>query len=486
MGGWPRTGSRWWWGWALATALGSVALVRWDIAQRRESFQSQALTAHRVLSQRATEIEAVLATVLLLAPATADPAEARLPALYPQVLRVLRRPDGAGWGDPALAAADAASRQRGHAVIAGFDAGARRFTLQQSALAAGAALVVDVDRWRDTAGWPFGAGSAVAVSLRLGAQRLVLNAGEPARGTTPGFVFAKPLASAGLPFELQVQQHSGAGDWPWRGIGALAALIGALVAGAAGVQRQRAARRRAEELLRLDRVARLNTLGELAAGLAHELNQPLAAVLASTQAARRMLDDGEGAPPPALLAEALDHSRAQALRAADVLASLRRRIEQPGAASAPGPLAIGAALQRALALLQPEIDAAGVLTRCAGDECTVVADPVALDQVLHNLIRNAVQAMQAQPAGQRRLEMTLQRDGSRCLLGVRDSGPGIAPDLQSRLFQPFTGTRPGGLGLGLSLSHTLVAAMGGTLTACNVAPRGAEFTLALPLGDAGR
>lgn len=451
---------RWWGIWIVATALAGAALVRWDIALRREAFQVEARTAHRLLSQRAAELEATLATLVLLAPA--PDAEARLPALVPQVLRVQRGPG------PALS----------------FDPARRRFTLRQGEGADAVAVEVDIDRWLPSADWPLAPDGPAAVRLALGSQVLVLAPGRPALGVTPGFVFAKRLGPASQSFELQVQRATGPEDWPWVRLLALAAALGLGVAAAAAWQRQRAARARAETLLRLDRVARLNTLGEMGAGLAHELNQPLTAVLASAQAARRMLDDD--APPP--LREALDQAAGQARRAADVVARLRRRVEQPGAAPELQRVDLRAAAQQALALLQPELQAAGVQAALQGPACEVRADPVALAQILHNLLRNAIQALAGQPAGRRSLALSVGVEGGHGVLTVRDDGPGLAPEVLARLFQPFTTTRPDGLGLGLSLSETLAVTMGGRLTAQNVPPTaagtGAEFRLALPLDPA--
>jgi C4-dicarboxylate-specific signal transduction histidine kinase len=106
---------------------------------------------------------------------------------------------------------------------------------------------------------------------------------------------------------------------------------------------------------------------------------------------------------------------------------------------------------------------------------------VALEQIVHNLLTNALQALEAVPAAERRLAITAATDAGRGVLAVSDSGPGIAADALPRVFEPFFTTRPGGLGLGLSLCETLAAAMLGTLTCANVAPRGALFRLALPL-----
>ncbi|CAD5371329.1 Histidine kinase [Rubrivivax sp. A210] len=451
---------------AVAWLLAGTALVRWDIAQRRDAFQAEARTAHRLLSQRAAELEAVLATLVLLAP-QAD-AEARLPALVPQVLRVQRGGD---------AAAVALSRSRGQAVVAGFDPALRQFTLLQAAGPEAVALVVGMDHWLPRVDWPYAAAGKVAVRLVLGEQALVLSPGAPALGATPGFRFAKTLGPRSQPFELQVQRATGPADWPWAPLAALAAALGAATALAATLHRQRGARRRAEELLRLDRVARLNTLGEMAAGLAHELNQPLTAVLSGAQAARRMLDDDAPAP----LVEALDLTATQARRAADVVARLRKRLEQPEAAPPLQPQDLRTVAQQALALLQPEFSAAGINVRLLGPACIVLAEPVALTQIMHNLLRNALQAMAEVPPPRKRLDVALARGASHGVLVVRDHGTGLAPEVLARLFQPFTSTKTGGLGLGLSLSESLAVAMGGRLSAQNLRPHGAEFALSLPL-----
>eukprot|EP01036_Dinobryon_divergens_P013500 gene13500-18218_t len=114
-----------------------------------------------------------------------------------------------------------------------------------------------------------------------------------------------------------------------------------------------------------------------------------------------------------------------------------------------------------------------------------MADPVALDQIVHNLILNALQALEQVPTAQRRLTLTLRTVdgtvGGQGELAVADSGPGIPPDVLPRLFEPFFSTREGGLGLGLSLCETLASGMGGSLSAANNTTGGAVFRLRLPL-----
>lgn len=254
------------------------------------------------------------------------------------------------------------------------------------------------------------------------------------------------------------------------------------LAGAYALRRQHIERRRAEELLRLGQVARLNALGELAAGMAHELNQPLTAVLANTQAARRLLDDD----PPELGAAraAMKQAAEQARRAADVVGRLRRVIERPGHAAEARPVILQEVVRNGLHLLDPEFDKRAIAPAFDGAAqapVSVRAEPVALEQIVHNLLMNALQALEELPAGERQLRLTVVRNGAYGVLTVSDNGRGIAPEILPRIFEPFFSTREGGLGLGLSLCETLAEGMGGTLAAEASAPRGARFTLRVPL-----
>jgi signal transduction histidine kinase len=470
--------------WAGLTGLAALALVRWDIAERRAAFQADARTAHRLLSQRAAQHDAVLATLVLLdgAAGVAQP-QARLPAIYPQLLQVRRRSDSQAWPDAALDEAEAASRAARRPVVAAVDATGQRYTVVLAGAEASFALDVEIARWVPWDDWPFERGGPVLAELRWAQTVVPLQAGAPTswlrRGVTPGFVFDKVLGTPSQPFVLHLQRPTGPADWPWARLASAAGVLAAGVALAAAVQRQRAQARRAEALLRLSRTTRLNALGELAAGLAHELNQPLTAVLASTQAARRLLDDDP--LPRETLDEALDQARAQARRAADVVVRLRRRLERPDPRAALRPLRLADELRRVLDLLRPELQRHAVTVAVAGQADPVLADPVALEQVLHNLLLNAVQALQRVPPGERSVAITLAGAAGQGVLTLRDSGPGLAPEVLAHLFEPFVSTREGGLGLGLSLCYTLAAEMGGQLAAQNVAPRGAEFVLQLPL-----
>jgi len=175
---------------------------------------------------------------------------------------------------------------------------------------------------------------------------------------------------------------------------------------------------------------------------------------------------------------------AQARRAAEVVGRLRQTVERPDRSGQHQPVAAVEAVRRALYLLEPECQRRDVVPVLdAPQAVTVLADPVALDQIVHNLILNALQALEQVPVGQRRLVLTVAQRERRGEIVVADNGPGIPPEVLPRLFEPFFSTRKGGLGLGLSLCETLANGMGGTLGAANAPEGGAVFRLQLPLAE---
>jgi len=475
----------WLLGYAALALAGSVAIVRFDIAQRREAFQADARIAHRLLSQRAVQQEAILATLALLSPGPdhVGRPEERLPAVYPQVLAVLRRDRGDSWPNAALQPAETRSRERRSAALGPVDSASGQFTLVLAADPASFALRIDLARMVPWDEWPLERDGPVRVMLSHGGETLILQPGSapearPA-GLTEGFVFAKTLAAASQPFELRLQRATGPSQWPWGPMGAWIAFVTLALAALAGWLRVRRERRRAQTLLRVGQVARLNALGELAGGMAHELNQPLAAVLASAQAARRLLDDE---PPDVETARsAMSQAAAQARRAADVVTRLRRLVESPDASRPRQPVDLASTLRNVIDLLEPQAQRRGIDVAIEGHAPAVLADPVALEQIVHNLVGNAIQALDEVPRGQRRLALGVGVEAGVGLVTVRDTGPGIPPEDLPRVFEPFYTTKRDGLGLGLSLCESLAQAMQGTLTVRNAESRGTEFRLTLPL-----
>jgi signal transduction histidine kinase len=471
--------------WSSSAALalaGAAWLGHAELQRQNNTFDTDARIAHRLLSQRVVQHDAVLATLALLQPDEADRPEQRLPAVYPQILQVRRRMPNGIWNDAALAAAEPISRAQRHASVASLDASAGHYDLVMAAGDGAYALGIDIRQTVPWDEWPLPPDRSEArVALELsGHAPYILQPGKA--DSRPGWslAFEKVLASPSQPFNLVITRHLGWSALPWWSMAGWVALVLLGAATWTAWQRQATERRRAEELLRLGQVARLNTLGELAAGLAHELNQPLTAVVANTQAASRLLREQPSADATAV--SAMEQAVAQARRAAEVVGRLRRVVEQPATANALQAVVLQDAVHNALHLLQPECRRRQVSPTVENTvaDLRVSADPIALEQIVHNLLMNALQALEHVPPERRHLVLHLSASERHGRLDIQDSGPGIPPEAMAQLFQPFFSTREGGLGLGLSLCETLATNMGGTLTARNLDGAGAAFTLTLP------
>jgi signal transduction histidine kinase len=447
----------------------------------RDAFETDARIAHRLLSQRAVQHDAVLATLALLQPSNpAERSEQRLPSLYAQILGVQRRDPGQAWPEPPMREAEARSKALRRPVLARVDLPAARYQLVLAAEPASFAMQIDLRAAVPWSEWPMPPEtSRVRVALEHQGQALVLQPGHIGeRGWH--FDFRKHLAADSQPFDVVAARQVGWSELPWGEMLAWVLAVAAAVAGLFALNRQRAGRQRAEELLRLGQVGRLNALGELAAGMAHELNQPLTAVLANSQAAQRLLDD---VPPDIETARnAMAQAAEQGRRASDVIGRLRRAVERPDLSKQLAAVALQDAVHNAFYLLEPEFNRRAIAPRLVAPPTPVIvrADPVALEQIIYNLLTNALQALEQVPAAERHLVVEASTRAGSGTLRVADTGPGVPPDVLPHLFEPFFSTREHGLGLGLSLCETLAQGMGGDLSAAHHDPRGAVFTLALP------
>jgi signal transduction histidine kinase len=476
-----------WWiaAWAVVTAAGSWGLAQWQLNRLRDAFETDARIAHRLLSQRAVQHDAILATLALLQPAAeTSPPEQRLPSVYPQIIGVQRRDHDAQWPAANLRAAETLSRALRRPALAEVDFAQGRYQMVLAATPSSFALEIDLRAAIPWGEWPMAPDvSPVRVTLEHATQTFALQPGKVQSGGWR-YEFHKLLAADSQPFDVSAVRQVGWGElpWPWMAGWAAAAAAACLVL--RSWQRQRAERQRAEELLRLGQVARLNTMGELAAGMAHELNQPLTAVLANTQAASRLLNDD----PPELetARKAMGQAVEQARRASAVVGQLRRTVERPDTAAQVQSVPLQEAVRNALYLLEPELVRRHVALDSAPATApvAVLAEPVALEQIIHNLLMNAIQALEQVPAPERKLHVALHAENGQGVLTVADNGPGMAPEVLPRVFEPFFSTRKGGLGLGLSLCEALASGMGGSLRAAHHAPRGAAFHLSLPLAAA--
>ncbi|WP_298210115.1 PAS domain S-box protein [Acidovorax sp.] len=245
------------------------------------------------------------------------------------------------------------------------------------------------------------------------------------------------------------------------------------------------AQKRAEEQqqqreTQLQRVQRVITVGEMASTLAHELNQPLAALVNYAAAARALAAQGKVGP----LNDSLAALSTQALRASDIVGRIRRWVRQHPETREPCELQ--AIVEQSLGLLlRAEARRHGVPVRIdpPATPLRVSADRVLLEQVVINLGLNALQAMQThtpQPGGHE-LRLRIAADGGHALVQVLDRGPGLPAGIAERLFEPFFTTRSDGLGLGLNICRSIVESMGGELRAHNRDGGGAVFEIRLPL-----
>jgi C4-dicarboxylate-specific signal transduction histidine kinase len=229
----------------------------------------------------------------------------------------------------------------------------------------------------------------------------------------------------------------------------------------------------------LARFARVRTLGGFALSLAHELNQPLSAILSNAQAARRFLASPN--PPIDEIRAIIDDIDADDRRAGELIHGMRALLNHHDVEMARfdlndvvrdvARLVHGDCLLRRVALVL-DLEAPLPAVRC---------DRVQIEQVLLNLIVNGFEAMQDTVTVERRMIIRSRTDGDRCLVSVRDAGTGISASSFERLFDQFFSTKPEGLGMGLSIARSIIGAHGGRIWATNNTDLGATFHIALPI-----
>ena len=250
---------------------------------------------------------------------------------------------------------------------------------------------------------------------------------------------------------------------------------------------KRAERQAREHLRALAHMERLGAMNEITSGLAHEINQPLTAISATAEACLALLatrtDPQHGVPPQ--LQSALEQISLQARRAADIIGDLRafvRREDVEDTRACPLDELIHAVLQ----LLKHDLDAAGIEVRekLCTPAATCAVNRVQIEQVIFNLVRNAIDAM-IDSDGPRILTVASRVNvaGRTCTVRISDTGTGIAEEHMNELFNPFFTTKQHGLGQGLSICKSIVDAHRGRLTATCRAGGGASFTVVLPQAD---
>ena len=226
----------------------------------------------------------------------------------------------------------------------------------------------------------------------------------------------------------------------------------------------------------LVQAGKLTMLGQMAAGVTHELNQPLTALRAFADNARVFLQRGN----QDRVEENLGHISAASERMGTIISQLKGFARKSDDAVVAVDMA--QSIRNSALLLDSDIQRSHTALEVAiAEPLQVTGDAVRIEQVLINLMRNAIDAVRG--SAQQHVRVTLQRDGSGCLVQIRDSGPGIAHAAEAHLFEPFFSTKSSGdgMGLGLAISSSIVQALNGRLTARNHPEGGAEFSLWLPL-----
>lgn len=280
-----------------------------------------------------------------------------------------------------------------------------------------------------------------------------------------------PAGPAGTPVVLLTTKS------PWR-------AAGGEVAGVVGISRDVTRRREAEAQLRaaeatMRRLARADSLTVMSVGIAHELNQPLTAASNYLAAALRWLERGDEAAARVQVRAAIEEAAAETQRAGGILRSLRDFIDrgETGRAEIPLPLLVSETV--ALMRVARGGEELPLTLDFPAYPVTVLADRMQLQQVLVNLLRNAIEATEGQK--ERGLGISLTISGDQARLAVLDRGPGLAREVRARLFEPFVSTSANGMGMGLSICRTIMEAQGGRITAHDRPGGGTAFVLLLPL-----
>lgn len=292
-------------------------------------------------------------------------------------------------------------------------------------------------------------------------------------GVTAGLV----LTQIGLILSIQMSDQSSADVISYQALMVVLAVTGLSVGVLVNEQR------RAQQQIRLqqealNRVSRVGAMGEFAAAVAHEINQPLTAIANYTRLAKRAAEKQDAVTAT----EAAGNAIRQVDRAAEVVRRLRDFIRL--GRSERGPASVEQLATESLSLCRPELEKHGVDIRMEipRDLPQVIADNLQIQQVIVNLLRNSIEALALAGRFDGRIEIKAAQNGGMVDISVSDNGPGFDADIAGRPITPFTTTKDDGLGIGLSLARSIVEAHDGKLTIGN-GPRGAVVSLTLPCAD---
>jgi signal transduction histidine kinase len=312
------------------------------------------------------------------------------------------------------------------------------------------------------------------LSLRWQDKHLITR-GE--KGTGDWWRWDKLIHSPSQPLHLAVTNNPNWRHIPWLLMILLGFTWAAVIYFYTQYQATKRQRNIADLRAHFSEISRLNAMGEIAAGMVHELNQPLTAILSYSQTAQRLIgqDKADKALP------LLDASVVQTKRISALLTSLKEKINSDEQALQP--VNLSEIWVRVVTLLEYEL-AKGritVINRLPEKLPKLRASPLAVEQILHNLLSNAIYAQQGTPDGKAWVAIEAGQQSENLVVSITDGGPGLSEQGLLQVFMPFFTTRAEGLGLGMALTETLVQRYGGSIAAANSATGGACFTLTFPL-----
>ncbi|MEW8691254.1 MAG: PhnD/SsuA/transferrin family substrate-binding protein [Candidatus Thiodiazotropha endolucinida] len=259
--------------------------------------------------------------------------------------------------------------------------------------------------------------------------------------------------------------------------------VGSVVVFRDTTRRKRAEEEARQHQIELARAGRLSTLGEMASGIAHELNQPLTAISTNAQASIRILESDSSNVD--VCVDVMERIASQADRAGEIIRQLRRLVRKEPLERTEGD--VNDLVNAVAVLIWPDIRRESVRLELDLEESlpSIPLQPIQIEQVILNLARNAIESLSEKRSGERQLYIGTQNKGYKSIaVIVRDNGPGVNPELANTLFDPFVTGKPQGMGLGLSISYGIIEAHGGKLSLNPACQEGAEFNFYLPFAEA--
>jgi C4-dicarboxylate-specific signal transduction histidine kinase len=247
------------------------------------------------------------------------------------------------------------------------------------------------------------------------------------------------------------------------------------------LERQKAYESQQRHSSELARVSRMSTMGEMAASLAHELNQPLTGAINYSSGCLRLLRDGNWDTEK--LIKGIEHSIEGATLAADIIRHIREFVQKGDAERTLVDLNQVVRGITTLVMLDARRHGVEIELDLAGDLPLVEGNMIQLEQVVLNFIRNGIDAMDTVEQGERRLTISTCRDGRGVLVSALDTGEGISEEALPKIFDAFYTTKSDGMGIGLSISRSIVEAHHGRIMARSLTEGGAEFSFQLPVAQ---